>query len=457
MSTPSQEMACEPHIPLPRATPRQMGGENTNEKRAACRKPDERSMMMRTTQPPLFLAHDPYPLYQQMREQQPVVYDQDQEVWRVFRYEDVERVLTEYETFSSQAWCCEFNNVLYYTFTRMDPPQMQQYRSLVSQAFTPRAVAQLPQQITALATELLSRVAEAGQMDVVEDLALPLPLLVMLDLLGLPREEYARLLPWARNNAQPCDGPFPPPEMRPYWLDLISTQHHRLRPGGIQSLTSARLEGRKLSEAELLGFCGQLLVSANFEMTPFLGNVVQGLLEQPGLAEELRANPDLAPGAIEELMRFYPPLPETSPRGTTRAVEVSGQSIAAGQRVVPMIASANRDDTMFADPDRFDIRRTPNPHLPMSTGPHVCLGTHLARLEARVVLNVLLAHLEYLQLAQGARLVPAGMFGVKHLPITFRWHSGSPLAQVRKQPDPQVSAGSQLPSPSTARPMSMEW
>lgn len=391
---------------------------------------------MSTTQPPpLLLAHDPYPYYQWMREQQPVVYNQDREEWLVFRYEDVERVLTEYETFSSQAWCCEFNNILYYTFTRMDPPQMQQYRSLVSQAFTPRAVAQLPEQITALATDLLSHMAEAGQMDVVENLALPLPLLVMRDLLGLPPEDDARLLPWARSNAQPCDGPFPPPEMRAYSLDLISTQRHRLRPGIIQSLLEARLEERPLTEAELLGFCGQLLVSANFEMTPFLGNVVQGLLEQPGLAEELRANPGLVPGAIEELLRFYPPLPETSPRGTTRAVELSGQSITAGQRVVPMIASANRDDTMFVAPDRFDIRRTPNPHLSMSTGPHVCLGTHLARLETQVVLSVLLAHLEDLQLAPGARLVPAGMFGVKHLPITFRWHSGSRLAQAREQPD----------------------
>jgi cytochrome P450 len=447
MSTPSQEMAYEPHIPILRANPRQMGGENTNEKRAACRKPDERSMMMSTTQPPCFLllAHDPYPYYQRMREQQPVVYDQDRDVWFVFRYEDAERVLTEYETFSSQAWCCEFNNVLYYTFTRMDPPQMQQYRSLVSQAFTPRAVAQLPEQITLLATQLLSRVAEAGQMDVVEDLALPLPLLVMRDLLGLPPEDDARLLPWARSNAQLGDGPFPP-EMRSYLLDLIS-RPQRLRPGVIQSLLEARLEGRPLTEAELLGFCGMLFATANAEMTPFLGNVVQGLLEQPGLAEELRANPDLVPGAIEELLRFYPPIPETSPRGTTRAVELSGQSIAAGQRVVPMIASANRDDTMFVAPDRFDIRRTPNPHLSMSTGPHVCLGTHLARLETQVVLSVLLAHLEDLQLAPGATLVPAGMFGVKHLPITFRWRSGSRLAQAREQPDPQVSAGSQCPLP----------
>jgi cytochrome P450 len=444
-----------------------MGGEETHEQQAACRKPDERStmmrttscsdcgainidqqpdersLMMRTTQPPLFLAQDPYPWYQQMREQQPVVYDQDRDEWFVFRYEDVERVLTDYETFSSQAWCCEFNNVLYHTFTRMDPPQMQQYRSLVSQAFTPRAVAQLPEQITALATELLSRVAEAGQMDVVEDLALPLPLLVMRDLLGLPPEDDARLLLWARSNAQPCDGSFPSPEMRAYLLDLISKQHQRLRPGIIQSLTSARLEGRTLSEAELLGFCGQLVVSATFEMTPFLGNVVQGLLEQPGLAEELRAEPALVPGAIEELLRFYPPLLQTSPRGTTRAVEMSGQSIAAGQRVVPMLASANRDDTMFVAPDRFDIRRTPNPHLSMSTGPHVCLGTHLARLETQVVLRVLLAHLEDLQLAPGVTLEPTGMFGVKHLPITFRWRCDSPLAQASKPSDPQVSAGAQ--------------
>jgi cytochrome P450 len=361
-----------------------------------------------------FEEQDPYPYYRAMRAHHPVVYDQGQAAWLVFRHADVERVLTDYPTFSSRIHCCDFTDA-FHSFYRMDPPELQRYRSLVSQAFTPLAVERLAGHITRIATELLDRVAERGQMDVIADLAFPLPLRVMADLLGLPPDDYDRYAAWSQ-----CITGEPMPGLRDYLRELLTMRRHALRPGIISALCEARLNGRPLTEAELLGFCGQLFAGANVEITPFLGNVVQCLIEHPEVAEALRAEPQLTTSAIEELLRYYPPLPTSGPRGATTDVDLGGQRIQAGQRVIPMLASANRDETVFADPDRFDPRRGPNPHLSFSTGPHVCIGAHLSRLETRIVLTALLERFGDIQLAAGAMLAPAGMLGVKRFPIVVR-------------------------------------
>ena len=370
--------------------------------------------MSDTRQKAAYLAHNPYPYYQQMREQQPVFYDQEQEVWLVFRYADVERVLTDYQTFSSRTPCCPFT-MDFHSFYRMDPPELQHYRSLVSQPFTPLAVARLSDRITSIATELLDRVADQGQMDVMDDLAFPLPLRVMADLLGLPPQHYDRYARFSQGiNGEPM------PELRAYFLEVLTERRHALRPGIMRSLLEAHLDGRLLTQEELLGFCGQLFAGANVEITPFLGNVVQSLVEHPQVADELRAAPDLIEGAIEEMLRYSPPIPASGPRRATADVELGGQLIRAGQRVRPVLASANRDDTAFADPDRFDIRRTPNPHLSFVAGPHFCPGAHLSRLETRIVLTALLECMRDIQPAPGAALSPSGLFGVSHFPIVFR-------------------------------------
>lgn len=153
------------------------------------------------------------------------------------------------------------------------------------------------------------------------------------------------------------------------------------------------------------------------EITPLLGNVVQSLLEHPDLMEDLSTEPELIPGAIEEILRFYPPVPSGGPRRATADVELGGQCIREGQRVLALIASANRDEEVFSCPDQFDIRRQPNPHLSFVTGPHICLGIHLSRLIARIVLAVLLKDFEHFQLAPGERLVPAGIGGGEHLAV----------------------------------------
>ena len=354
---------------------------------------------------------NPYPYYQSMREQQPVFYDQDQQAWQVFRYADVERVFTEYQTFSSRTPCCPFTTD-FHSFYRMDPPELQRYRSLVSQPFTPLAVSRRASQITSLVTQLLDQVADRGQMDVIDDLAFPLPLRMMAEVLGLPSSDEDRYAAWSQTlNGEEM------PELRAYFHELRTSRQSLLRPGIITSLLEARLDGRPLTEEELLGFCGQLFIGTSAEMTPFLGNVVQSLLEHPEVADEMRGEPDLIPSAIEEMLRFYPPIPITGPRRATVDVELGGQRIREGQRVIPVMASANRDDAVFADPDHFDIRRQPNPHLSFVTGPHICPGAYLSRLIAQIVLAALLSRFEDIQLAPSGQLVPAGMLGIKHLPL----------------------------------------
>ncbi len=369
---------------------------------------------MKDTTQTLSQPQNPYLYYRQMREQQPVFFDQERQAWLVFRYAEVERVFTDYRTFSSRTKCCDYT-ADFHSFYRMDPPELQHYRSLVSQPFTPLAVAQLADHITSITGELLSRAAEKGRMDVITDLAFPLPLRVLADLLGLPLQDYPR---YARFSQEITGKSMP--ELRAHFHKLLTERASLLRPGIISSLLQARLDGRPLTEEELLGFCGQLFLGANAEITPFLGNVVQSLLEHPRMADELRAEPDLIPGAIEEMLRFYPPLPSTGPRRATTDVELGGQRIHEGQRVIPVMASANRDDAVFADPDRFDIRRQPNPHLSFVTGPHICPGAHLSRLIAQIVLAALLSRFRDIQLAPGGQLIPAGMLGIKHLPIVFR-------------------------------------
>lgn len=361
-----------------------------------------------------YQPQNPYPYYQSMRKLQPVSYDPDQQAWQVFRYADVERVFTEYQTFSSRTPCCPFTTD-FHSFYRMDPPELQRYRSLVSQPFTPLAISRRASHITSLVTQLLDRVADRGQMDVIDDLAFPLPLRAMAEVLGLPLQDEERYAAWSRAlNGEEM------PELRAYFHELLTERQSLLRPGIITSLLEARLDGRLLTEEELLGFCGQLFIGTSVEMTPFLGNVVQSLLEHPEVADELRAEPDLIPGAIEEMLRFYPPIPSTGPRRVTVDVELSGQCIREGQRVIPVMASANRDDAVFADPDHFDIRRRPNPHLSFVTGPHICPGAHLSRLMAQIVLATLLERFEDIRLAPGGQLSPAEMLEMKHLPIVFR-------------------------------------
>jgi cytochrome P450 len=371
---------------------------------------------------------DPFPWYARMRASEPVAFDGRWDAYSVFRYADVQRVLSEYTTFSSARGgpgAGEAQHPLNASLINMDPPRHRQLRGLVSQAFTPRAVAALEPRIAQIVDELLAAVAPAGRMDVVEDLAYPLPVIVIAELLGIPPADRARFKAWSdavvTGQAGAQRGELQR-EMAMYFMQTIERRRHDPGSDLISALLAAEVDGQKLTQMELLGFCMLLLIAGNETTTNLIGNAILCFDEQPEVYEQLRADPDLLPSAIEEVLRYRSPVQEMD-RVTTTATQLGDVPIPARTWVSAWIGSANRDDDQFPDPETFDITRTPNRHLAFGQGIHFCLGAPLARLEASVALGELLARFHDIRRVREVALEPLHsgiIFGVRHLPVTFR-------------------------------------
>ena len=313
---------------------------------------------------------------------------------------------------------------------QMDPPRHRQLRNLVSQAFTPRIVAQLEPRITAITNELLDHVAAAGEMDVVRDLAYPLPVTVIAELLGIPvelREDFKR---WSDAIVAGDEGQSEEERkalfqqvqgMYSYFTQVLEERRQHPQNDLVSALLAASVDGQRLSDMELLGFCGLLLVAGNETTTNLLGNMLLCFDENPGVVERLRTNRALVPGAIEETLRYYSPV-RAMTRITTTETMLGDQRIGPDQMIVAWISSANRDEAEFLDPDRYDIEREPNRHVAFGRGIHFCLGAPLARLEAKVALNLMLDRLPGrwqvtdLPLEMIKSFI---VFGAKQLPMTW--------------------------------------
>ncbi len=372
-----------------------------------------------------------------MRATQPVFKHPDWGGWQVFRYADVARVLSEYATFSSdghrmaQAEGSQGEaDPIGSSILQMDPPRQRQLRNLVSQAFTPRMVTQLEPRISAITNELLDHVATAGEMDVVGDLAYPLPVTVIAELLGIPaelREDFKR---WS--DAIVIDDEDLPVEERKallrevqgmygYFTQVLEERRQHPQNDLVSALLAAEVDGQRLSNVELLGFCGLLLVAGNETTTNLLGNLILCFDEHPGVVERLRKNRELVQGAIEETLRYYSPV-RAMPRRTTTETMLGDQRIGPDQFIVAWIGSANRDEAAFPDPDRFDIEREPNRHVAFGRGIHFCLGAPLARLEAKVALNAMLDRLpgDWQVADAPLEMVKSSIiFGAQKLPMTW--------------------------------------
>jgi len=210
--------------------------------------------------------------------------------------------------------------------------------------------------------------------------------------------------------------------MSEYFLDMIQQRSREPQNDLISALLDAQIDGQHLNQRELLGFCILLLVAGNETTTNLIGNALLCFDEHPEVMEELRAEPALVPGAIEEVLRYRSPV-QYMYRRAVADVTIGDHEMRAGQMVLAWIGSANRDEAQFPDPDYFDIRRTPNRHIAFGHGIHFCLGAPLARLEAKIALTMLLERFHEIKRVPGVPLEATGsdlVFGVKHLPITFR-------------------------------------
>jgi cytochrome P450 len=375
----------------------------------------------------------PFPIYAQMRRSDPVYFDPRRKNYNIFRFEDVQRVLSEYATFSSQftGGQGDAGEPFSASMISTDPPKHRKLRTLVTQAFTPRAVEALAPRIQAIVDDHLDAVIESGQMDAIGQLGYPLPVIVIAELLGVPVEDRAKFKNWsdivvsladlggeidyeAFNNAAVM-------EMSAYFFNMI--EQRRVNPSNdlISGLLQAEVDNEKLSMIELLGFCALILVAGNETTTNLIGNTLLTFLENQGTWERLRQQPDLLPSAMEEVLRYRSPV-QSMFRVTKEEATVAGVTIPANQPLVAWIGSANHDENQFPDPEKFDIERKPNKHLAFGHGIHYCLGAPLARLEASIALRSMLERFSSIQLAPGAELqrIPSILiYGLRSLPITF--------------------------------------
>ena len=375
---------------------------------------------------------DPFPYYERMRETAPVYYDEQSGSWHVFRYDDVQRTLSEYATFSSHMGGDDASGtgqLFASSLIATDPPRHRQLRSLVTQAFTPKAVDALAPRIAGLTDDLLEGIAARGSADLIEELAYPLPVIVISELMGIPAQDRERFKQWSdvivsqtRSGSASENHIATNMELTQYFLALIDER--RSRPGHdlISTLLAAEIDGQKLTVPELLGFCALLLVAGNETTTNLIGNAVLCLAENPGTMDRLLREPALLPQTIEEVLRFRSPV-QSMYRMTVAETALGDKVIPGGAPVVAWIGSANRDERQFQRPAEFDIDRGQNRHLAFGHGVHFCLGAPLARLEARIALEALLSRLPGLSLDQGAgleRMESTIVYGLKALPVSWQ-------------------------------------
>ncbi|MEZ0073212.1 cytochrome P450 [Planotetraspora sp. GP83] len=311
----------------------------------------------------------------------------------------------------------------------MDAPRHTRIRRLVSAAFTPRAVARLRESVRDHAATLVKRLSAAGGGDLVTDLAAELPLLVLTDLLGMPREDRGLLYTWSNNLVGFDDPEFGGGQIDVYartFADAYAyaaelAESRRRDPGDdlFTRLVAAEADGNQLTRRELAQMWLLLVIAGNETTRHLISGSVLALLDHPAERDRLVADPGLVPSAVEELLRWVTPIMQFR-RTATRDTVLDGRPISAGDKVVLYYISANRDERVFGAPDTLDLSRTPNPHLAFGIGPHFCLGAHLARLEAAELLHQLRPLLPGLRLAGPVRRMRSNfMNAITSMPVEF--------------------------------------
>jgi len=364
---------------------------------------------------PEFVA-DPYPTYHRLRANDPV-HRSPLGFWILTRYEDVVSVLRDprlgkegIEALVAARYGAPAPAVGLSMLVR-DPPDHTRLRSLVNKAFTPRVVEVLRPRVQQIVDGLLDAVKRAGGMDLIEDFAYPLPVIVICEMLGVPAADRERFKQWGLDIARSLDALLLPPEsdvakrgagarraLAEYFRALIAERRASPRPDLLSGLVAAEEAGDKLSEDELLATCMLLLIAGHETTVNLIGNGTLALLRHPAELGRLRDDPTRIGSAVEELLRYDGPVQRTT-RIPSEDVVLGGRTIGKGEMVMAFIGAADRDPAQFPEPDRLDITRTDNRHVAFGLGIHFCLGAPLARVEGQIAINTLVSRLPKLALA----------------------------------------------------------
>ena len=391
------------------------------------------------------LRSDPYPLFARLRGRAPIVRVVGSHVrngYFVTRYADVQAVLKDPRLANDARnvggknpldawWLPRIFTTMQDSMLKSDPPKHRRLRALVQIAFTPKRVRQLEARAAAITEELLDRAEARGRVDLIKDLALPLPLTVISEMMGIPEEDRPRFRRWMTSFTDSFSGgaihllmQIPTSRRLLKMFDRL-IEIRRRDPGDdlISALVAAEEDGDRLDSKELVSMVFLLLLAGHETTVNLIATGTLDLLCNPDQLEQLRAHPEVIDLAIEELLRFGNPLLYASTRFAREDFELCGQRIPQGTTIFAGIASANRDPAQFDDPDTLRIDRTPNKHLALGFGAHYCLGAPLARMEGSIALLALLRRFPRLRLAQPASSLrwrlPANMRGLEALPVAL--------------------------------------
>ncbi|HEX6271357.1 MAG TPA: cytochrome P450 [Anaerolineales bacterium] len=388
---------------------------------------------------------DPYPFYAELRSRDPVHWDESLGFWVITRYADIAAVYADTRFSRAQGLRRGFERLpeveqriaepVYHSFSKTmfysDPPYHTRLRGLVNNAFTPNAVDRMRPYIQSTVDGLLDTIQANGKMDAIHDLAYPLPILVISQMLGLPAEERVRFKEWSDDLFAILGSvPHAPElmeraahslaELTDYLTAMSDARHRQPQNDLLSALVGVVERGERLTQEELIANV-TILLSAGHETTSnLIGNGLLALLRHPDQMQKLRGNPELIPSAVEEMMRYDNPV-QIAYRSAADDMEVGGKWIRKGQLVNSILAAGNRDPERFSEPDRFDVIRDEGRHLGFGLGIHFCIGAPLVRLEAQIAFSTILRRFPELYLAtENLEWQEHPIFrGVKSLPLRF--------------------------------------
>ena len=360
-------------------------------------------------------AQDPYPTYAALRKRDPVHRSRLMNAWLFSRHGDIDMILRDHQRFGNDPRKGTLNRRQRkslpadedFTMLFLDPPDHKRLRALVNKAFTPKSVNALETHIRSLLRGLLDDIDDPAGFDLMQAIAQPLPVIVIAEMLGVPPEDRARFKVWSDQRARVLEPMIDARErevaeaanrsLNDYFMPIIKERRQAPKDDIVSALAQAEEEGDRLTEREMLNMLRLLLIAGNETTTNLIGNGVLALLHNPDQLQRLRDDPSLIPSAVDELLRFDSPV-QTDFRRVLEDCEVNGFPLKQRDNIVVLLGAANRDPDVFDRPDELDVGRGDRSHLSFGRGIHHCIGAPLARLEGRIVLEMLLERFSQISL-----------------------------------------------------------